>query len=530
MKYNTFKWIISFDHERSRLFFYLAVMKNTIKWNPILDFNRIYNNLDLSKKEKESKYEEILDTPNTWANNSFINLNNTKTGLLRINTKDKKDPAFVFYKKIAEVIKKSNHTYDILISVITLNIPDLLSVEYGDNVVIGADMECGMPDLMINYLFNESNNTRKYLYIQTFDDYIDSVDYSKYPFEWLIIDLKEDSFFDLVRFQQPFKTWHEAIHIQRLNCEKYNIPFYFKSWGKVENNPNPNDPTLNPAHRYYTKAGCMLDGKIYYYDPVTKTTAPTVLLFDTEYYIMDEHCSLNTIWELKSYLPFMKPELFEQLKKDIRQNGLNDPILYYLSSDNRKVVIEGHTRLKACIEIGLIEFPTKEVKEDFASIEDIQLWMLKHQFQRRNLSSVERLELAYQSKDIIEKRAKINLSKAGKGDNIVEAVDTYLEIAQLAGVGKTTVVNYNNVISKASPNLIQQMRKGELSITGAYNKIKDKIKLEKINPEIIYLQSFEEGKELMSKSIIEGIIVLPDGEKVNTLTAIQKSKFGILVV
>jgi len=43
-------------------FFYLAVMKNIIKWNPILDFNKIYNNPDLSKKEKESKYTEILDT------------------------------------------------------------------------------------------------------------------------------------------------------------------------------------------------------------------------------------------------------------------------------------------------------------------------------------------------------------------------------------------------------------------------------------------------------------------------------------
>ncbi|MET3535212.1 hypothetical protein [Chryseobacterium limigenitum] len=174
-----------------------------------------------------------------------------------------------------------------------------------------------MPDLTINYLFNEVGNIRKYLYIQTFDDYIDVVDYSKFPFEWLIIDIKEDSFFNLVRFQQPFKTWHEAIHIQRLNCEKHNVPFHFKSWGKVGNNPNPNDLTLNPVHRYYTRAGCMLDGKIYYYNPITKTTAPTLTLFDNEYYIMDEHCGLNTIWELKSYLPFMKPELFEQLKEVI---------------------------------------------------------------------------------------------------------------------------------------------------------------------------------------------------------------------
>lgn len=506
-------------------------MKKIIKWNPILDFNRTHNNPDLSKKQKESKYQEILDLPNTWTYNSYIKISNSKTGLLRINTKDKNNPVFVFYKKITEIVKNSNHTYDILFDTATLHIPNLLNIGYGNNVVIGLHMESGLLEFLIHSIFQDPQIHRKYLHISTFDDYIDVIDYSKYAFEWLVIDLKEDSFFNLVRFQQLYKTWHEAIHIQRLNCEKYNIPFYFKSWGKFENNPNPNDPTMNLKHRYYTKSGCMLDGKIYYYDPITKTTAPTLSLFANEYYIMDEHCGLNTIWELKSYLPFMKTELFKQLKEDIQQNGLNDPILYYLTKDGTKVVIEGHTRLRACIELGIKDFPIKEVKEDFDSIEDIQLWMLKHQFQRRNMSSVERLELAYQSKEIIEKRAKFNLSKAGKGDFITETIDTNLEIAQLAGVGKTTVVNYGNVITKASPSLIEQMRKGELSISGAYNKIKDKtIKTEKTNPEIVYLKSFDEGKELMDKKIIEGIVVLSNEDKVNTLSAIQKSKFGILML
>lgn len=506
-------------------------MKNIIKWNPILDFSRIYNNLDLSKKQKESKYQEILDTPSTWTDKSYVKIKNSKTGLLRINTNDKNNPTFIFYKKIAEVLKNSNHTYDILFDTATLHIQNLLNIGYGSNVVIGLHMESGLLEFLILAIFQDTQIHRKYLSISTFDDYIDTLDYSKYPFEWLVIDLKEDCFFNLVRFQQLYKTWHEAIHIQRLNCEKYNIPFYFKSWGKVENNPNSNDPTMNLDHRYYTKSGCMLDGKIYYYNPITKTTAPTLSLFANEYYIMDEHCGLNTIWELKSYLPFMKPELFDLLKEDIHLNGLNDPILYYSAQDGTKLVIEGHTRLRACIELDIKDFPIKEVKEDFDSIEDILLWMLKHQFQRRNMSSVERLELAYQSKEIIEKRAKLNLSKAGKGDSVTEIIDTNLEIANLAGVGKTTVVNYGNVITKASPSLIEQMRKGELSISGAYNKIKDKtIKIEKTNSEIIFLQSFDEGKELMNKNIIEGIIVLSNEDKVNTLTAVQKSKFGILMV
>lgn len=73
-------------------------MKKMIKWNPILDFHRIYNNPNLNKKEKESKCKEILDIPNTWADNSYIKISNSKTGLLRINTKDKKTCLYVLSK------------------------------------------------------------------------------------------------------------------------------------------------------------------------------------------------------------------------------------------------------------------------------------------------------------------------------------------------------------------------------------------------------------------------------------------------
>ena len=84
--------------------------------------------------------------------------------------------------------------------------------------------------------------------------------------------------------------------------------------------------------------------------------------------------------------------------------------------------------------------------------------MIKHQFKRRNLSSLERIELAYHSKETIEKAAKENLSKAGKGEDITKPIDTYDEIAKLAGVGRTSVVRYSGVISKAPETLVKKMR------------------------------------------------------------------------
>lgn len=339
----------------------------------------------------------------------------------------------------------------------------------------------------------------------------------------------------VIDFSEKTKLSEEDIKpiiTLKQKCEDFNIPLDFKSWGRKSNNPNANDPTLNPEHRYYDKAGCMLDGKIYHYDPVAKATAPTISLFGNGYYVMDDFRGYQSIWELKSYLPLMQDELYQSLKEDIRINGLNDPILYYVTNDGVKLVIEGHTRLKACIELNLQNFPTKEIKEDFYSLEDIQLWMLKHQFQRRNLSTIEKLELAYKSKEIIEKQAKGNQEKAGKGDEIDKSIDTNQEIANLAGVGRSIVVNYGAVLKK-DPSLIDKMKSGELSISAAYNKVKEKPsnpKTATVNPEIKYLNSFDEAKELLKNGTIEGILMLDNENKANILTNVQKYKLGVLLI
>lgn len=219
----------------------------------------------------------------------------------------------------------------------------------------------------------------------------------------------------------------------------------------------------------------------------------------------------------------MEDDLYSQLKANIRINGINDPILYYVTNNGIKLVIEGHTRLKACMELNLQNFSTKEIKENFYSLEDIQLWMLKHQFQRRNLSNIEKLNLAYLSKDIIEKQAKANLSKAGKGDAVHESIDTNQEIAKLAGVGRTTVARYTSVIGNASEQIIAKMRKGEVSISSAHAMVENKKKKfeSKTNPkkdvsnisaesskhEIIYVKSYDEGKHLIENNKIDCLIV-----------------------
>ena len=322
-------------------------------------------------------------------------------------------------------------------------------------------------------------------------------------------------------------------------CKEQKVPFFFKQWGMERFNPDAADPTMNKEHRYYAKGGCMLDGQVYLSNPTIKDdSTPTLKLFGNDYYIMDEKYELNTIWELKAYLPMMEDELYSQLKEDIKKNGVNDPILYWTTPGGVKLVIEGHTRLLAAISNKLKDIPKKEIKERFNSLEEIKLWMIKHQFQRRNLSTVEKIQLAYLSKETIEKTAKENLSKAGKNIDVTERVDTNEEIARIAGVGRTTVVRYAAVVEHASLLVLSRLKKGELTISGAHQTIKDltdtplkRTERTEINAAVAKIfPSIEKGAKLLRSGDIDALMIVKDQGQIERLGSNQKKKLGFYIL
>jgi protein gp37 len=51
-------------------------------------------------------------------------------------------------------------------------------------------------------------------------------------------------------------------------CERANVAFFFKQWGKPKFNENPLDPTIEKTHPQHAKGGCQLDGEIFRTMPV----------------------------------------------------------------------------------------------------------------------------------------------------------------------------------------------------------------------------------------------------------------------
>jgi protein gp37/ParB-like chromosome segregation protein Spo0J len=439
-----------------------------------------------------------------------------------------KDISLEFIKKVFKVMNDTpQHTYQVLTKRDHLLNRYSNELNWTDNIWMGVSVGMQASTKKIDNL-RASGAKRKFLSVEPLIEEITDMDLT--GIDLVLVGGESGS-----NSARPIKKeW--ILRVKQI-CEEQKVPFFFKQWGMKRNNPDPNDPTLNKEHRYHAKGGSMLDGKLYLSNPsVRDDKVPTINIFGTECYIMDEAYDLNTIWELKSYLPMMEDELLRQLTDDVKKNGVNDPILYWVNPEGKKLVIEGHTRLSAAISARKKDLPSKEIHEDFQNLDDIKLWMIKHQFQRRNLSSLERIELAFHSKETIEKTAKQNLSKAGKGENINNPIDTTAEIAKIAGVGRTTVIRYTNVVANASQTVLKKLKQGEISINAAYSSIKvaePKKDIRKTQPpEItpVIAPSIEEAKELLENKKVEGILLVKDTSYINELPIQQKKKYAFVIV
>jgi len=465
-------------------------------------------------------HDDALDEPNKWKKPTTVFVN-SMSDLFH------KDMKIEFLQKIFKVMNDTpQHTYQVLTKrhhEITKYSKDL---NWSDNIWMGVSVGSESGVRRIEHLVN-SGAKHKFLSVEPLLEELPDLNLK--GIDWVIVGGESGD-----NSSRPVEL--DWILKVKKNCDQQGVTFFFKQWGMKKFNPNPNDPTMDKRHRYYAKGGCMINGKIYLSNPSNPNSpdTPTLELFGNEYYIMDDYSDLKSIWELKSYLPFMEEDLYEQLKTDIKLNGLNDPILFIVTPDGEKLVIEGHTRLKACIELKIKNIPSKEVKDNFESIDDIKLWMVRHQFQRRNLSNIEKIELALLSKETIEKMAKDNLYKAGKNKEIEKSIDTYAEIAKIAGVGRTSVFMYSSIMDKASDSVKQKLRKGDISITSAYDKVKDiseKKIAKSVNKPNDYkiLDSIEEAQKLLADGKIQGVAVLKNKAQIDKLNNYVKTKFGIVI-
>jgi ParB family chromosome partitioning protein len=119
------------------------------------------------------------------------------------------------------------------------------------------------------------------------------------------------------------------------------------------------------------------------------------------------------------------------------------------------VLLDGHTRLAAAKEAGLLEVPV--IEKEFENREEAILYTFERQVIRRNLTGAEILTAA-------------QMIKGRKGtDGTGRAAEI---LAEKLGISPAMVYQARAILKDATPENLKAVKKGEKSIKAAYNETK----------------------------------------------------------
>ena len=196
--------------------------------------------------------------------------------------------------------------------------------------------------------------------------------------------------------------------------------------------------------------------------------------------------------EFESLIPSLSEDEYQQLEDSITTEGYHDwePIVTWNGT-----IIDGHNRYHICDEHG-IEFTTREMQ--FESRDAAKIWIIEHQFGRRNLTSGQRAALAIDLHEAeVREQARMRQVQAGKenGKGMNNSLGsrepkllsdfqlaeqpksqkgrTAEILGDIAGVGHMTIKRAMKV-KQEDEGLYDKVRKGEIPVTTAYEQVTGK--------------------------------------------------------
>ena len=221
--------------------------------------------------------------------------------------------------------------------------------------------------------------------------------------------------------------------------------------------------------------------------------------------------SLRVNSEYDKLLPKMSEQEFAELKTSIKTEGQHYPIIV---NENLEV-LDGHHRLRACLEL--------DVEPDFEvrKFEDKLLekkFVIEANLRRRHLNNFQLIELAVPLLEIEKALAKKRQSNGGKKGRDIQlglasndaepspkskATDI---VAKKIGLSTRTIERGKKIMEKASEDEKRKLREGKTSISKVYQEV---VTNESLKPQKEITELFEKKespRELKNKSELLAIL------------------------
>lgn len=229
------------------------------------------------------------------------------------------------------------------------------------------------------------------------------------------------------------------------------------------------------------------------------------ILYSTKAYQKISPNDITSTFE--NILPPHSDEEKNILEANIVRDGEIRNSLIIWKDGNKNILVDGLLRHQIAIKFKL-DCPV--VYKDFKSIEEVKAFVFSEQLGRRNLSDFCRCELALQWANIITPLGRKNQSMGGKGCQIKDKdrIDTKKILARKAGVSHNTLAKVKKISNEVEdPKVIDDLRKGDRSISSAYNELTGKIS----KPEPLQHKFFDSFGELISEwSTLKSMTITPN--------------------
>ncbi len=171
--------------------------------------------------------------------------------------------------------------------------------------------------------------------------------------------------------------------------------------------------------------------------------------------------------ELRAFVDPLTDIEYGALERSLLAEGCRDALVLW-----RDTLIDGHNRYEICQKHG-IPFRTVH-NNNFASLEDVMLWMIDNHLARRSVSDFQRGVLALRKKELVAARVA-ELPPQEEGDKNAAADDgsppwsTREDVARAARVSSNTISQIERIQKAATPQLREAVRTGAISINAAAN-------------------------------------------------------------
>jgi transcriptional regulator with XRE-family HTH domain len=169
--------------------------------------------------------------------------------------------------------------------------------------------------------------------------------------------------------------------------------------------------------------------------------------------------------ELRSFVDPLTEIEYAALERSLLAEGCRDALVLW-----NGVLIDGHNRYEICRKH---DIPFRTVQNDsFASLEDVKLWMIDNHLARRSVSDFQRGLLALRKKQIVAARKAERAAEAAEqepDEDTSPPWNTREEVARAARVSPNTISQIERIQKTATPQLLDAVRTGAISINAAAN-------------------------------------------------------------